>query len=69
MLGAQAQREPYDRLADPQRRYRILLAVLAQSATDVLDEVMQLFDQAITALGRSGCLPSRSRSKSGRARS
>jgi TnpA family transposase len=34
---------------DPQRRYPILLTVLAQSATDVLDEVVQLFDQAISA--------------------
>lgn len=34
---------------DPQRRYPILLTVLAQSAVDVLDEVVQLFDQAISA--------------------
>jgi TnpA family transposase len=34
---------------EPQRRYPILLTVLAQSATDVLDEVVQLFDQAISA--------------------
>ncbi|MFI6803002.1 DUF4158 domain-containing protein [Streptosporangium canum] len=34
---------------DPQRRYPILLTLLAQSATDVLDEVVQLFDQAISA--------------------
>jgi hypothetical protein len=34
---------------DPQRRYPILLTLLAQSATDVLDEVAQLFDQAISA--------------------
>lgn len=34
---------------DPQRRYPILLTVLAQSATEVLDEVVQLFDQAISA--------------------
>lgn len=34
---------------DPQRRYPILLTVLAQSATDVLDEVVQLFDQAVSA--------------------
>ncbi|WP_329430295.1 Tn3 family transposase [Streptosporangium sp. NBC_01495] len=34
---------------DPQRRYPILLTMLAQSATDVLDEVVQLFDQAISA--------------------
>jgi len=27
---------------DPQRRYPILLTVVAQSATDVLDEVVQL---------------------------
>jgi hypothetical protein len=34
---------------EPQRRYPILLTLLAQSATDVLDEVVQLFDQAISA--------------------
>ncbi|MGW1679888.1 hypothetical protein [Saccharopolyspora sp. NPDC002376] len=34
---------------EPQRRYPILLTVLAQSATDVLDEVVPLFDQAISA--------------------
>ena len=34
---------------DPQRRYPILPTVVAQSATDVLDEVVQLFDQAISA--------------------
>ncbi|MEU1522739.1 Tn3 family transposase [Nocardia rhamnosiphila] len=34
---------------DPQRRYPILLTVLAQSGTDVLDEVVGLFDQAISA--------------------
>ncbi|GGL39374.1 hypothetical protein GCM10011588_62620 [Nocardia jinanensis] len=34
---------------DPQRRYPILLTVMAQSAADVLDEVVGLFDQAISA--------------------
>ena len=34
---------------DPQRRYPILLTLLAQSAVDVLDEVVQLFDQAVSA--------------------
>jgi hypothetical protein len=34
---------------EPQRRYPILLALLAQSAVDVLDEAVQLFDQAISA--------------------
>lgn len=34
---------------DPQRRYPILLTMLAQLATDVLDEVVGLFDQAISA--------------------
>jgi hypothetical protein len=34
---------------DPERRYPILLTLLAQSATDVLDEVVQLFDQALSA--------------------
>jgi len=43
---------------DPQRRYPILLTVLAQSATEVLDEVVQLFDQAVSAREarqRTGC--------------
>jgi len=34
---------------DPQRRYPIVLTLLAQSAADVLDEVVQLFDQALSA--------------------
>lgn len=34
---------------EPERRYLILLTLLAQSATEVLDEVVQLFDQAISA--------------------
>jgi hypothetical protein len=34
---------------EPQRRYPILLTLLAQSATEVLDEVVQLFDQAVSA--------------------
>lgn len=34
---------------EPQRRHPILLTVLAQSAMDVLDEVVQLFDQAMSA--------------------
>ncbi len=34
---------------EPARRYPILLTVLAQSATDVLDEVVALFDQAVSA--------------------
>jgi hypothetical protein len=34
---------------EPHRRYPIALTVLAQSAVDVLDEVVQLFDQAISA--------------------
>ncbi len=34
---------------DPQRRYPILLTVVAQSAVDVLDEVVALFDQALSA--------------------
>jgi len=33
---------------EPNRRHPILLTVLAQSATDVLDEVVQLFDQAVS---------------------
>lgn len=34
---------------EPERRYPILLTVVAQSATEVLDEVVQLFDQAVSA--------------------
>lgn len=34
---------------EPQRRYPILLTLPAQSATDVFDEVVQLFDQAVSA--------------------
>jgi hypothetical protein len=34
---------------EPERRYPILLTLLAQSAADVLDEVVQLFDQAVSA--------------------
>ena len=33
---------------DPHRRYPIMLTLLAQSAVDVLDEVVALFDQAIS---------------------
>ncbi len=34
---------------DPQRRYPILLTFIAQSAVDVLDETLLLFDQALSA--------------------
>jgi hypothetical protein len=34
---------------EPQRRYPILLTLLSQTAADVLDEVIQLFDQAISS--------------------
>src|SRR5271166_2007672 len=34
---------------EPHRRYPIVLTVLAQSEVDVLDEVVQLFDQAVSA--------------------
>ncbi len=34
---------------DPDRRYPILLALVAQSAVDQLDEVVALFDQAVSA--------------------
>ena len=34
---------------DPDRRYPILLALVAQSAVDELDEVIALFDQAVSA--------------------
>jgi TnpA family transposase len=33
---------------EPERRYPILLTLLAQSAVDVLDETLLLFDQAVT---------------------
>jgi Domain of unknown function (DUF4158) len=33
---------------DPERRYSILLTLLTQSAVDVLDEVLLLFDQALS---------------------
>jgi hypothetical protein len=34
---------------DPQRRHPILLTLLAQSGVDVLDGVVALFDQAVSA--------------------
>lgn len=34
---------------EPHRRFPIVLTVLAQSAVDVLDEVVQLFDQAVSS--------------------
>ncbi len=34
---------------DPERRYPILLTLLAQCAVEVLDEVVQLYDQAVSA--------------------
>ncbi|MEV6228044.1 Tn3 family transposase [Saccharopolyspora shandongensis] len=34
---------------EPERRYPILLTLVAQSATEVLDEVVQLFDQAVSS--------------------
>jgi hypothetical protein len=34
---------------EPQRRHPIVLTLLTQSAADVLDEVIQLFDQAISS--------------------
>src|SRR5689334_562938 len=33
---------------EPERRYPILLTLLAQSAVDVLDETLLLFDQAVS---------------------
>ncbi|MGH3978348.1 MAG: hypothetical protein ACRDRZ_05015 [Pseudonocardiaceae bacterium] len=39
---------------DPHRRYPILLTLLAQSAVDVLDEVVQLFDQRSSPGGKGG---------------
>ena len=56
-LASVGRRLPGPALArrEPQRRYPILLTVLAQSATDVLDEVVQLFDQAVS--GRESSSP------------
>ena len=34
---------------EPERRYPILLTVVSQSAVDLLDEVVALFDQAVSA--------------------
>jgi TnpA family transposase len=50
-LAAIGRRSSVAKLArrDPQRRYPIVLTLLAQSAADVLDEVVQLFDQALSA--------------------
>lgn len=53
---------------DPQRRYPILLTLLAQSATDVLDEVVDLFDQAISAREGKAERPARPRRGAGRVR-
>lgn len=47
MLGRRLTGQALER-RDPQRRYPILLTVLAQSAADVLDEVVALFDQALS---------------------
>ncbi|MFC5958455.1 DUF4158 domain-containing protein [Streptomyces pratens] len=47
-VGRRLTPQPLDR-REPQRRYPILLTVLAQSATDVLDDVISLFDQAVSA--------------------
>ena len=38
---------------EPERRYPILLTLLAQCAVDVLDEVVQLYDQAVPASQRT----------------
>jgi len=35
---------------DPDRRYPILLALLQETAVDVLDEVVQLYDQAVSSV-------------------
>jgi len=50
-LASVGRRSPAAKLArrEPHRRYPIVLTVLAQSAVDVLDEVVQLFDQAVSA--------------------
>ena len=50
-LAAIGRRSPAAKLArrDPERRYPIVLTLLAQSAADVLDEVVQLSGQALSA--------------------
>ncbi|MET8207038.1 hypothetical protein ABZT51_13505 [Streptomyces sp. NPDC005373] len=48
MVGRRLTPQSLDR-REPQRRYPILLTVLAQSATDVLDDAVSLFDQAVSA--------------------
>ena len=50
-LAAVGRRSSMAKLArrEPHRGYPIVLTVLAQSAVDVLDEVVQLFDQAVSA--------------------
>ena len=55
-LAAVGRRSSMAKLArrEPYRRYPIVLTVLAQSAVDVLDEVVQLFDQAVSAREESG---------------
>jgi len=47
-VGARSTTQALQR-RDPERRYPILLTVIAQSAVDVLDEVLLLFDQALSA--------------------
>ncbi|WP_308015630.1 DUF4158 domain-containing protein [Streptomyces huiliensis] len=47
-LGRRLTAQSLDR-REPQRRHPILLTVLSQSAADVLDEVIGLFDQAVSA--------------------
>jgi hypothetical protein len=39
---------------EAERRYPILLTLLSQSATEALDEVVQLFDQARLGAGEQG---------------
>jgi hypothetical protein len=51
---------------EPERRYPILLTLLAQSAVDVLDEVLLLFDQAIS--GRESAAQAKLDRTAGRAR-
>nr|WP_245722334.1 hypothetical protein [Micromonospora matsumotoense] len=51
---------------EPERRYPILLTLLAQSAVDVLDETLLLFDQAIS--GRESAAKQKVAEAPGRAR-
>ena len=48
LVGRRSSNQALER-REPQRRYPILLALIGQSAIDVLDELVAVFDQAISA--------------------